>query len=215
MLLWFCCPLRPAPRSALTSLSTLLSTTSSHLLPSPSPRVCSLWSCLAFPPHAVRPSLCLGAQSASRLLGPSPPHSHALQPSRSVGGIGLGRSVPSSSSSILAGGLQVRAWRPPYSCPRLPGGRWGIKKRSVCVKDCRITAEKVLTWGQPQAKPFYNQSGNQAGPRRDRNKWAQRGGGEAGSPGKQRQGKDRVASSSRQNWVPGNSGAQAGSRPGK
>lgn len=53
--------------------------------------------------------------------------------------------------------------------------------------------EKVLIWGQAQAKPFHNQWGNQTGPRRGRNKWAQSGGGESGSPGKQGQGRGRVA----------------------
>lgn len=80
-------------------LTTLLSTTSSH----PRPPVCSLCSCLAFPPGAAKPSLCLGIRSASRLLSPSPSHSHALQPSRPVGGTGSGRSMLSSSSSVLAG----------------------------------------------------------------------------------------------------------------
>lgn len=76
--------------------------------------------------------------------------------------------------------------------------------------DYRITVEKVLTWGQAQAKPFHNQWGNQTGPRRGRNKWAQSGGGESGSPGKQRQGGGRVALLAAE-LGPGQQRSQAGS----
>lgn len=82
------------------SLTTLLSTTSSRPLPSPSPGLQPLLS-LGFPSKRCRPSLCLGAPSASRLLGPSPPHWHALclsAPSRSVGGTGSGCSLPARPS---------------------------------------------------------------------------------------------------------------------
>lgn len=164
-------------------LTTLLSTTSSHpalplasglqpllLLGFPTRRCQALplsWYSVRFPPPQPLSS------PLSTLSSPAAPSEAQVQGNRCF--------LPARPSLR---GWQVRAWRPPYSCPRLPGGHWEIKKRAVCVKDCRITAEKVLTWGQPQAKPFYNQSGNQAGPRRVRNKWAQRGGGEAGSPGK-------------------------------
>lgn len=184
VLLWFCCPLRPAPHSALTSLSPL-SCPPRLLIPAlplasglqpllllgfPTRRCQALplsWYSVRFPPPQPLSS------PLSTLSSPAAPSEAQVQGNRCF--------LPARPSLR---GWQVRAWRPPYSCPRLPGGHWEIKKRAVCVKDCRITAEKVLTWGQPQAKPFYNQSGNQAGPRRVRNKWAQRGGGEAGSPGK-------------------------------
>lgn len=86
---------------------------------------------------------------------------------------------------------------------------WGIKRGGFAL-DYRITVEKVLTWGQAQAKPFHNQWGNQTGPRRGRNKWAQSGGGESGSPGKQRQGGGRVALLAAE-LGPGQQRSQAGS----
>lgn len=50
-------------------------------------------------------------------------------------------------------------------------------------KEGRISREKVLTRGQLQVKPFYNQPAEQARLRPGRNKWEKGGGGEAGRPG--------------------------------
>lgn len=96
------------PRTSLFSHAPLGTLSLVHhffpSLPFPSPSVCGFGSRWAFPPCADRPSLCLDARSASRLRGPSPLPTHALQHSRPVGGPGSER-YPSSLrvSSILAG----------------------------------------------------------------------------------------------------------------
>lgn len=45
----------------------------------------------------------------------------------------------------------------------MPGGLWEIKRGGFAL-DYRITVEKVLTWGQAQAKPFHNQWGTKQVP---------------------------------------------------
>lgn len=165
-LVWFCSPLSPAPRSSLTPLSapSPWSITSSHPLPSPRPRSAA----------SARAGLSLRALTGPLfvlMLGPLPASEAPLLSPRMLSSIAAPSEAqvqsdihPLLECPLSLPGWQVRAWRPPYSCPRLPRGRWGIKKGGFVSKTTGSQRRKSWPGVSLQPNPFTISGGTKQVP---------------------------------------------------